>query len=352
MRRRLGRWGFIGVVVLLSAVCCAAPVSNAISAYVALQSAANGDGGVVDGGTAADIPPRMLAAYKNAVQRVGRHVPRCRGMRWPVLAGIAKVESNHAAGRTVSAGGDIRPKIYGVLLNGSGAGGNITVFPDTDNGRWDGTASGEEGELLERGFDGWTAGSTASGGVVPLRHDQSAVPGRQGPRGDREDRSPTAAGDECGQRREPEPARGLVAHRPLEPPTQHRVLVPQHGQLRVLGRVAAQEHRRDGQQLPGHLVQQRHDHSRMIPTAPEGARDAPSLAAMNKRAPQDVVFPPDMSVPGATVGTAHPSPLSRGADRGPEHHLPHQHQAGRPRRPRCGVTQPGLLRTPKLGRLG
>lgn len=144
VRRRLGRWGCIGVVVLLSAVCCAAPVSNAISAYVALQSAANGDGGaVVDGGTAAGIPPRMLAAYKKAVQQVGKHVPRCRGMRWPILAGIAKVESNHAIGRAVSAGGDIRPKIYGVLLNGSGAGGNTTVFPDTDNGRWDGTASGE-----------------------------------------------------------------------------------------------------------------------------------------------------------------------------------------------------------------
>jgi hypothetical protein len=31
------------------------------------------------------------------------------------------------------------------------------------------------------------------------------------------------------------------------------------------------------------------------------------------------------SVPGATVGAAHLAPLSRGADRGPEHHLPHQH---------------------------
>ncbi|CAL9671086.1 hypothetical protein SUDANB15_07403 (plasmid) [Streptomyces sp. enrichment culture] len=143
VRRRLGRWGCIGVVVLLSAVCCAAPVSNAISAYVALQSAANDGGAVVDGGTAAGIPPRMLAAYKKAVQQVGKHVPSCRGMRWPILAGIAKIESNHATGRTVSAGGDIRPKIYGVLLNGSGAGGNTTVFPDTDNGRFDGTASGE-----------------------------------------------------------------------------------------------------------------------------------------------------------------------------------------------------------------
>ncbi|MFF3617261.1 NlpC/P60 family protein [Streptomyces sp. NPDC002580] len=85
----------------------------------------------------------MLAAYKKAVQQVGKYVPKCRGMRWPVLAGIAKVESNHAVGRSIAASGDIRPRIYGVLLNGSGAGGNTTTFPDTDGGRWDGTASGE-----------------------------------------------------------------------------------------------------------------------------------------------------------------------------------------------------------------
>jgi len=130
------------MLLLLSAVCCAAPISNAISAYVALQTGTSDDG-IADGGTAADIPARMLAAYKKAIQQVGKHVPACRGMRWPILAGIAKVESNHATGRTITAGGDIRPKIYGVLLNGSGAGGNTTVFPDTDNGRFDGTASGE-----------------------------------------------------------------------------------------------------------------------------------------------------------------------------------------------------------------
>ncbi|MER6374111.1 NlpC/P60 family protein [Streptomyces mirabilis] len=146
MTRRRGRkakWGCLTVILLFTAVCCAAPISGAISAVVALQSAARDDGGIADGGTAADIPPRMLTAYKKAVQLVGRYVPRCRGMRWPVLAGIAKVESNHAIGRTIAGNGDIRPRIYGVLLNGSGAGGNTTAFPDTDNGRWDGTASGE-----------------------------------------------------------------------------------------------------------------------------------------------------------------------------------------------------------------
>ncbi|MFF7602297.1 C40 family peptidase [Streptomyces mirabilis] len=146
MTRRRGRkakWGCLTVMLLFAAVCCAAPISGAISAVVALQSAAQDDGGIAEGGTAADIPPRMLTAYKNAVQLVGRYVPQCGDMRWPILAGIAKVESNHAIGRTIADNGDIRPRIYGVLLNGSGTGGNTTAFPDTDGGRWDGTASGE-----------------------------------------------------------------------------------------------------------------------------------------------------------------------------------------------------------------
>ncbi|MEU1034502.1 bifunctional lytic transglycosylase/C40 family peptidase [Streptomyces mirabilis] len=142
-RSRRATWGCLTVMLLFAAVCCAAPISGAISAVVSLQSAAQDDGGIADGGTAADIPPRMLTAYKKAVQLVGRYVPQCRGMRWPILAGIAKVESNHAIGRTIADNGDIRPRIYGVLLNGSGAGGNTTAIPDTDNGRWDGTASGE-----------------------------------------------------------------------------------------------------------------------------------------------------------------------------------------------------------------
>ncbi|MGW4516407.1 C40 family peptidase [Streptomyces sp. NPDC004393] len=130
-------------LLMFAAVCCAAPVGNAISAYVALKTGQQGDGGIAEGGSAADIPPRMLAAYKKAVQQVGKYVPKCQGMRWPILAGIAKVESNHAVGRNIADNGDIRPKIYGVLLNGSGQGGNTTVVPDTDGGKWDGTSQGE-----------------------------------------------------------------------------------------------------------------------------------------------------------------------------------------------------------------
>lgn len=137
----MARWGCVVALLLFAAVCWAAPVGNAISAYVALKSGAQDDGGIAEGGSAADIPPRMLTAYKKAVQQVGKHVPKCRGVRWPILAGIAKAESNHAVGRNITINGDIRPRIYGVLLNGSGQGGNSTVFADTDNGRWDGTSA-------------------------------------------------------------------------------------------------------------------------------------------------------------------------------------------------------------------
>lgn len=160
-------------LLMFAAVCCAVPVGNAISAYVALKTGGQDDGGIAEGGSAADIPARMLSAYKKAVQQIGTYVPKCRGMSWPVLAGIAKVESNHAIGRNVADNGDIRPKIYGVLLNGSGAGGNTSAFPDTDGGKWDGTANGERAvgpfQFLPSTWDG--IGKDANGDKVADPHN-------------------------------------------------------------------------------------------------------------------------------------------------------------------------------------
>ncbi|MGV9934084.1 C40 family peptidase [Streptomyces olivaceoviridis] len=161
------------MLLLCTAVCCAAPVSNAISSYVALTSDPQDDGGIAQGGTAADIPPRMLTAYKKAVQQVRTYVPNCHGMHWPILAGIAKVESNHAIGRDIADNGTIRPKIHGVLLNGSGQGGNTTVFPDTDGGKWDGTANGERAvgpfQFLPSTWE--TIGKDANGDKVADPHN-------------------------------------------------------------------------------------------------------------------------------------------------------------------------------------
>ncbi|GAA3044325.1 hypothetical protein GCM10017562_01590 [Streptomyces roseofulvus] len=130
--RRLGcgtvLLGFLGILLIVTLFAVAAqqqdrrPVAPPIEAV----------------GEASGIPSRMLAAYQNAAKRLPDEVTECRGMRWPILAGIARIESNHAAGRTVSESGDISPHILGPRLDGSGAGGNVTAFPDTDQGRLDG----------------------------------------------------------------------------------------------------------------------------------------------------------------------------------------------------------------------
>ena len=69
-----------------------------------------------------------------------------------------------------------------------------------------------------------------------------------------------------GQDGEPEPVRRLVAYRDHQLSPKDRVLVSQHKQLGVLRQLGTQQHRWDGQQLPSHLVQQRHDHPDMLST--------------------------------------------------------------------------------------
>lgn len=84
------------------------------------------------------VPPLVMQAYVSAADRVPAMAPDCAGMSWPVLAGIGAVESAHASGRTLAANGDITPQVIGPRLDGSGVGGNVTPFPDTDAGVLDG----------------------------------------------------------------------------------------------------------------------------------------------------------------------------------------------------------------------
>jgi membrane-bound lytic murein transglycosylase B len=83
------------------------------------------------------IPPIVFSAYLNAESRapglaVGCQVP------WPVVAGIWKVESNHATqpGRTITPAGTLTPPLYGPILDGSTAG--AAIIGDTDQGVLDG----------------------------------------------------------------------------------------------------------------------------------------------------------------------------------------------------------------------
>jgi cell wall-associated NlpC family hydrolase len=100
----------------------------------------NGQGGTTAPAEVDGIPRVMLDAYQQAADAMAERAPDCQGMTWAVLAGVGKIESDHAAGSVVSADGTIIPFIIGPTLDGSGAGGNTTPHLDTDNGRWDGDA--------------------------------------------------------------------------------------------------------------------------------------------------------------------------------------------------------------------
>lgn len=81
--------------------------------------------------TSLGIPPVAMDAYQR-----GAAAPRSAdcGLRWQVLAGIGRVESNHASGHTIDIDGSVSPPILGVVLDGSA--GTARVL-DTDGGALD-----------------------------------------------------------------------------------------------------------------------------------------------------------------------------------------------------------------------
>ncbi|GAB3214257.1 hypothetical protein GCM10027294_53150 [Marinactinospora endophytica] len=81
------------------------------------------------------IPPTLLDAYVQAAANTGQIRPSCTNMRWSILAGIGKVESNHLQdlGSDIKPNGDIDPPLYGPQLNGNG----FAAISDTDNGEYD-----------------------------------------------------------------------------------------------------------------------------------------------------------------------------------------------------------------------
>lgn len=171
----MNRWkklGCLSVLLLVTAACCTGPV---------LLSAAAGDrtGGGAVNAAAAGIPQRMLAAYLTGAAQVTTYVSGCKGMRWQVLAGIARVESDHAAGHAISASGDIAPPITGPRLDGSGAGGNTTAIADTDGGQWDGDTAFERAvgpfQFLPDTFRAYGKDGNQDGALSPHNADDAAA---------------------------------------------------------------------------------------------------------------------------------------------------------------------------------
>ncbi|MFI8266667.1 NlpC/P60 family protein [Streptomyces sp. NPDC085665] len=164
--------GCLVVVLLAVAACCTAPV------LLSAAAGRSGGQGQVDAAVAG-IPARILTAYLTGASQVSAYVPGCQGMRWQILAGIARVESDHAAGRQIAANGDITPPITGPRLDGSGAGGNTTAIPDTDGGAWDGDAAYERAvgpfQFLPETFRAYGKDGNGDGIISPHNADDAAT---------------------------------------------------------------------------------------------------------------------------------------------------------------------------------
>ncbi|MFP5376688.1 MAG: lytic transglycosylase domain-containing protein, partial [Acidimicrobiia bacterium] len=117
------------------AVCLAlSPVGVAVLVTMMVAVAIGGVPQGVTGAVIAGVDPTVLAAYTAAADRVGEDVPGC-AVPWSLIAAVGSVESNHAAGRTIAATGEVTPPIIGIPLDGSRGTARIT---DTDGGRYDG----------------------------------------------------------------------------------------------------------------------------------------------------------------------------------------------------------------------
>uniref|UniRef100_UPI00036545E9 lytic transglycosylase domain-containing protein n=1 Tax=Actinomycetospora chiangmaiensis TaxID=402650 RepID=UPI00036545E9 len=85
------------------------------------------------GGSGSDVPETMLAAYRNSQADMAVAAPGCH-LSWALVAGIGKVESDHAYGGAVAPDGTTERPILGPQLDG--AGGNAAIT-DTDGGALD-----------------------------------------------------------------------------------------------------------------------------------------------------------------------------------------------------------------------
>ena len=80
------------------------------------------------------IPGAVLDAYQVAQRTLAKTQPGCH-LPWSILAGIGRIESDHASGGRVDAYGNTLGPILGPRLDGSPG---MAAIPDTDHGQLDG----------------------------------------------------------------------------------------------------------------------------------------------------------------------------------------------------------------------
>ena len=89
-------------------------------------------GAATGSGAGAGIPATVLDAYRRAEASVGRASPGCH-LTWALLAGIGKIESNHARHGDVDTRGTMVRPVYGPALDGSPG---FARMVDAQSGQW------------------------------------------------------------------------------------------------------------------------------------------------------------------------------------------------------------------------
>lgn len=123
------------------------------------------------------IPARALVAYATAEVALTAERPGCR-LTWVTLAGVARVESNHAryGDRTLRADGRPDRVIVGVQLDGEG---DVAAIADTDGGTLDGDREWDRAvgpfQFLPSTWDRYGGDGDGDGVAEPQDIDDAAV---------------------------------------------------------------------------------------------------------------------------------------------------------------------------------
>jgi hypothetical protein len=139
----------------------------------------DGPGTTIGEGTTAGIPASVLAAYRGAAGALGSAEPGCR-LPVALLAGIGKVESGHARGGRVDAGGTMLQPILGPVLDGAAG---TAAIRDTDGGALDGDQVWDRAvgpmQFIPSTWRGWASDGNGDGRADPENvYDASLAAGR------------------------------------------------------------------------------------------------------------------------------------------------------------------------------
>ena len=128
-----------------------------------------------DGGSR-DIPGVALAAYAAASASAGSAVPGCIVPVW-VLMAIGRVETNHTAGRSITARGEVDPPVVGPALDGALPG--TARVPDTDRGSLDGDPVWDHAvgpmQILPSTWRAWGRAGNGDGVADPQNYADAAL---------------------------------------------------------------------------------------------------------------------------------------------------------------------------------